>query len=90
MLLTPGIITPVDIKKPEITKYIKLNWLFSLEKLYFCSIYTSKIPVTNEKIKNKIFWILILVFKDLISLNNFGILPSISPIKRDFVCIGYA
>ena len=51
VLLTPGIITPADIKKPENSKYIKLKWLFPVEKLYFRSTYTNKRPITKEIIE---------------------------------------
>ena len=51
VLLTPGFITPADMKKPENNKYKKLKWLFPLEKLYFRSTYTKKRPIAKEKIK---------------------------------------
>ena len=51
VLLTPGIITPADIKNPENIKYIKLKWFTLFWKLYLFSIYTRKIPIQNEIIK---------------------------------------
>lgn len=93
VLLTPGIITPADMKKPENNKYKKLKWLFPLEKSYFRSTNTSKSPKAKEKIKkNKlcIFNFELSFSLELAFFSNSGILPIISPIKIDLVWIGYA
>lgn len=48
VLLTPGIITPADIKNPENIKYMKLKCFTLFWKLYLFSIYTRKIPIQKE------------------------------------------
>ena len=88
MLLTPGIITPADIKKPENIKNKILISVALFEVEIFFSNITKKTPRAREISIYIIYLNLNLSLEGTASFIKEGMLPSIKPIKTNFICIG--
>ena len=86
VLLMPGTITPIDIKKPDNIRYgidiVLLKLMFNLSSI------TTKIqPIINAiKANNK--YLALKTCSEFIFLKRTGIDPKIKPIKQNLVCIG--
>lgn len=82
--------TPMDIKKPDKSKYKKLNWLVGKKLLVIFFSSNNKIIETEKLIKLNIIFLnsknLLFLLADFITP---GIVPNINPIKQYLEIFGY-